>query len=158
MKVVRTGCPRPLVVEIEYSSTAHLQPEKVKPLSAETPPDKAGYGRARHRIAADRQAGSLSPHLAPTVTGMTSSLTGTHPRIGGGAPKTVAAEHTFEQLKARTALMDAIYSSAYFWQMATDERGVIQIFNVGAEAMLGYDAVDVVDRITPADISDPLKS
>jgi len=123
MKVVRTGCPRPLVVEIEYSSTAHLQPEKVKPLSAETPPDKAGYGRARHRIAADRQAGSLSPHLAPTVTGMTSSLTGTHPRIGGGAPKTVAAEHTFEQLKARTALMDAIYSSAYFWQMATDERG-----------------------------------
>jgi PAS domain S-box-containing protein len=39
--------------------------------------------------------------------------------------------------------------------MATDERGVIQIFNVGAEAMLGYDAVDVVDRITPADISDP---
>jgi len=155
MKVVRTGCPRPLVVEIEYSSTAHLQPEKVKPLSAETPPDKAGYGRARHRIAADRQAGSLSPHLAPTVTGMTSSLTGTHPRIGGGAPKTVAAEHTFEQLKARTALMDAIYSSAYFWQMATDERGVIQIFNVGAEAMLGYDAVDVVDRITPADISDP---
>src|SRR5450756_1519578 len=57
--------------------------------------------------------------------------------------------------KARSALSDAIFNSAYFWQMATDERGVIQIFNVGAEAMLGYDAVDVVDRITPADISDP---
>ena len=68
---------------------------------------------------------------------------------------TVAAEHRFQQLKARRALSDAIFSSAYFWQMATDERGVIQIFNVGAEAMLGYDAVDVVDRITPADISDP---
>ena len=52
-------------------------------------------------------------------------------------------------------MSDAIFNSAYFWQMATDERGVIQIFNVGAEAMLGYDAVDVVDRITPADISDP---
>jgi PAS domain S-box-containing protein len=26
---------------------------------------------------------------------------------------------------------------------------------VGAEAMLGYDAIDVVDRITPADLSDP---
>ena len=51
--------------------------------------------------------------------------------------------------------MDAIFSSAHFSQMATDERGVIQIFNVGAEAMLGYDAIDVVDRITPADISDP---
>ena len=58
-------------------------------------------------------------------------------------------------IKAREALMDAIFDSAYFWQMATDERGVIQIFNVGAERMLGYAAVDVVDRITPADLSDP---
>jgi PAS domain S-box-containing protein len=57
--------------------------------------------------------------------------------------------------KARSALSDAIFNSAYFWQMATDERGVIQIFNVGAESMLGYDALEVVDRITPADISDP---
>jgi len=57
--------------------------------------------------------------------------------------------------KARGALSDAIFNSAYFWQMATDERGVIQIFNVGAERMLGYGALDVVDRITPADISDP---
>jgi hypothetical protein len=32
-------------------------------------------------------------------------------------------------------------------------NGVIQIFNVGAERMLGYAAV-VVDQITPADISD----
>ncbi len=86
---------------------------------------------------------------------MTSSLTGVPPGIGDGAPITVAAQHRFQQLKARTALMDAIFNSAYFSQMATDERGVIQIFNVGAEAMLGYDAVDVVDRITPADISDP---
>jgi PAS domain S-box-containing protein len=86
---------------------------------------------------------------------MTSSLTGAPGRVGDGAPVMVAAEHRFQQLKARSALSDAIFSSAYFWQMATDERGVIQIFNVGAEAMLGYDAVDVVDRITPADISDP---
>jgi PAS domain S-box-containing protein len=32
---------------------------------------------------------------------------------------------------------------------------VIQIFNVGAEHMLGYAAADVVNKITPADISDP---
>ena len=32
---------------------------------------------------------------------------------------------------------------------------MIQIFNVGAERMLGYTAADVVDKITPADISDP---
>jgi PAS domain S-box-containing protein len=89
------------------------------------------------------------------LTGMASSWTGVSPESGNGAPVTVAAEHRFQQLKARSALSDAIFNSAYFWQMATDERGVIQIFNVGAEAMLGYDAVDVVDRITPADISDP---
>ncbi len=58
-------------------------------------------------------------------------------------------------LKTREALLGAISSSAYFWQMATDEEGVIQIFNVGAERMLGYAAADVVNKLTPADISDP---
>jgi signal transduction histidine kinase/ActR/RegA family two-component response regulator len=53
------------------------------------------------------------------------------------------------------ALQDAIFNSAYFSSIATDEKGVIQIFNVGAERMLGYAALDVVNRITPADISDP---
>jgi PAS domain S-box-containing protein len=55
------------------------------------------------------------------------------------------------------ALQDAIFNSAYFSSIATDENGVIQIFNVGAERMLGYSAVDVLNRITPADISDPLE-
>nr|QQZ51669.1 PAS domain-containing protein [Phenylobacterium glaciei] len=32
---------------------------------------------------------------------------------------------------------------------------MIQIFNVGAERMLGYAAADVMNTITPADISDP---
>ncbi|MEO6518759.1 MAG: PAS domain S-box protein, partial [Pseudoxanthomonas sp.] len=53
------------------------------------------------------------------------------------------------------ALQDAIFNSAYFSSIATDEKGVIQIFNVGAETMLGYAASDVVNKITPADISDP---
>ncbi|MET0893957.1 MAG: response regulator [Pseudoxanthomonas sp.] len=53
------------------------------------------------------------------------------------------------------ALQDAIFNSAYFSSIATDEKGVIQIFNVGAETMLGYAASDVVNQITPADISDP---
>lgn len=53
------------------------------------------------------------------------------------------------------ALQDAIFNSAYFSSIATDEKGVIQIFNVGAERMLGYSALDVVNTITPADISDP---
>src|SRR4029077_16994512 len=50
---------------------------------------------------------------------------------------------------------DAIFNSANFSSIATDAKGVIQIFNVGAERMLGYSADEVVDKITPADISDP---
>src|SRR6187431_569791 len=53
------------------------------------------------------------------------------------------------------ALQNAIFNSANFSSIATDEQGVIQLFNVGAERMLGYAAADVLNRITPADISDP---
>src|SRR6202163_3284747 len=53
------------------------------------------------------------------------------------------------------ALQSAIFNSANFSIIATDEKGVIQLFNVGAERMLGYAAIEVVDKITPADISDP---
>src|SRR5258708_26909056 len=54
------------------------------------------------------------------------------------------------------ALQSAIFNSANFSSIATDAKGVIQIFNVGAERMLGYAAADVVNLITPAQISDPL--
>src|SRR6476619_3434345 len=53
------------------------------------------------------------------------------------------------------ALQDAIFNSANFSSIATDEKGVIQLFNVGAERMLGYTAAEVMNKITPADISDP---
>src|SRR5256885_1253445 len=53
------------------------------------------------------------------------------------------------------ALQNAIFNSANFSSIATDEKGVIQLFNVGAERMLGYRAAEVLNRITPADISDP---
>ncbi|QHF02018.1 MULTISPECIES: PAS domain-containing sensor histidine kinase [Pseudomonas syringae group] len=70
------------------------------------------------------------------------------------------AENIVESQRQKTllktgALQDAIFNSAYFSSIATDEHGVIQIFNVGAERMLGYQSEDVVDKITPADISDP---
>ena len=60
-----------------------------------------------------------------------------------------------EPLIQAEALQRAIFNSANFSSIATDARGVIQIFNVGAERMLGYKAAEVVDRITPADISEP---
>ncbi len=53
------------------------------------------------------------------------------------------------------ALQKAIFNSANFSSIATDAKGVIQIFNVGAERMLGYSAAEVMNKITPADISDP---
>jgi PAS domain S-box-containing protein len=53
------------------------------------------------------------------------------------------------------ALQNAIFNSENFSNIATDEKGVIQLFNLGAERMLGYTALEVVDKITPADISDP---
>jgi PAS domain S-box-containing protein len=52
-------------------------------------------------------------------------------------------------------LQSAIFNSANFSSIATDAKGVIQIFNVGAERMLGYAAADVMNKVTPADISDP---
>ena len=55
------------------------------------------------------------------------------------------------------ALQYAILTSANFSIIATDEKGIIQIFNVGAERMLGYAATEVLNSITPADISDPLE-
>ena len=59
-------------------------------------------------------------------------------------------------LRARaSALQRAIFNSANFSSIATDASGVIQIFNVGAERMLGYAAADVLNQITPAHISDP---
>jgi len=60
-----------------------------------------------------------------------------------------------QALARESALQSAIFNSANFSSIATDAKGVIQIFNVGAERMLGYAAADVMNKITPADISDP---
>jgi signal transduction histidine kinase len=65
-----------------------------------------------------------------------------------------ARKRAEEALLKAGALQNAIFNSANFSSIATDEKGVIQIFNVGAERMLGYKAADVMNKITPADISD----
>ena len=66
-----------------------------------------------------------------------------------------ARKQAEEALLKAGALQSAIFNSANFSSIATDAKGVIQIFNVGAERMLGYTAADVMNKITPADISDP---
>src|SRR3954469_7041246 len=90
----------------------------------------------------------------------------THPSVRTAVPagppegSAVAAEvvtevRRKEALLKTGALQDAIFNSANFSSIATDEKGVIQLFNVGAERMLGYAANEVLNQITPADISDP---
>ena len=66
-----------------------------------------------------------------------------------------ARKQAEEALREAGALQRAIFNSATFSSIATDAKGVIQIFNVGAERMLGYAAADVMNKMTPADISDP---
>jgi len=53
------------------------------------------------------------------------------------------------------ALQNAILTSANFSIIATDEKGIIQLFNGGAERMLGYTAAEVVNKMNPSDIHDP---
>ena len=67
----------------------------------------------------------------------------------------IAERRRQESLLKTGALQNAIFNSANFSSIATDANGVIQIFNVGAERMLGYTAAEVMNKITPADISDP---
>jgi PAS domain S-box-containing protein len=74
---------------------------------------------------------------------------------GAGSADVITEVRREEALLKTGALQNAIFNSANFSSIATDEKGVIQIFNVGAERMLGYAAADVVNKITPADISDP---
>jgi len=81
------------------------------------------------------------------------------PRARGGVVESVREvslrKQAEEVLLKAGALQRAIFNSANFSSIATDAKGVIQIFNVGAERMLGYTAAEVMNKITPADISDP---
>ena len=80
--------------------------------------------------------------------------------IGVRSPATAAPNVTGALQRQRAllktgALQNAILNSASFSIIATDEKGIIQLFNVGAERMLGYQAAEVVNKITPSDIHDP---
>ena len=75
--------------------------------------------------------------------------------IYGAARDITESKQAEEALLKAGALQRAIFNSPNFSSIATDAKGVIQIFNVGAERMLGYTAAEVVNKITPANISDP---
>ena len=90
------------------------------------------------------------PDMPPNASPTTSSLADYAEKVDGMME--LARQET---LLKTGALQKAIFNSANFSSIATDAKGVIQIFNVGAERMLGYAALDVMNKITPADISDP---
>jgi PAS domain S-box-containing protein len=100
-----------------------------------------------------RKDGSRFPAVV-SVTALRDDLGGIIGYLLIGTDNT-ARKQAEEALLKAGALQDAIFNSANFSSIATDEKGVIQLFNVGAERMLGYTAIEVVDKITPADISDP---
>ena len=81
----------------------------------------------------------------------------TRSSVSAGATDVSARKQAEEALLQAGDLQKAIFNSANFSSIATDARGVIQIFNVGAERMLGYTAAEVMNKITPADISDPME-
>src|SRR5208283_3707587 len=74
---------------------------------------------------------------------------------GGGKAECLIEARRQEALLKTGALQNAILTSANFSIIATDEKGIIQLFNVGAERMLGYLAAEVVNKIRPSDMHDP---
>src|SRR3984957_13633808 len=100
-----------------------------------------------------RKDGSRFPAVV-SVTALRDDLGGIIGYLLIGTDNTARKQAEKALLKAG-ALQSAIFNSENFSSIATDEKGVIQLFNVGAERMLGYTALEVVDKITPADISDP---
>jgi signal transduction histidine kinase/AmiR/NasT family two-component response regulator len=75
--------------------------------------------------------------------------------VDGGAEARLRESRRQEVILKTGALQTAILTSANFSIIATDEKGIIQLFNVGAERMLGYRAAEVINRIKPSDIHDP---
>ena len=108
---------------------------------------------------------------ARTSAGPSGSMQGSHPdstharssNVPASSPDAHTADGIAEvrrqdALLKTGALQNAILTSANFSIIATDEKGIIQLFNVGAERMLGYTAAEVVNKINPSDIHDPAGS
>jgi PAS domain S-box-containing protein len=98
----------------------------------------------------------LSNTLNPDQ-GMTVDASHTPPAAGPGMDRSIARTERDrrEALFKTGALQNAILNSANFSIIATDEKGIIQLFNIGAEHSLGYRAAEVVNKISPSDIHDP---
>jgi PAS domain S-box-containing protein len=86
---------------------------------------------------------------------MLNNATGTIVLGDRGVADDAATVSREDALLKTSALQAAILSSATFSIIATDSQGIIQLFNAGAERMLGFRAVDVVNKINPSGLHDP---
>ncbi|MDP3512275.1 MAG: PAS domain S-box protein [Sulfuritalea sp.] len=116
-----------------------------------SPSDEARASGLGREVVGRRKNGSIFP-LEIAVSEM---WLGGQRYFTGILRDITARKQAEEALQKAGALQSAIFNSANFSSIATDAKGVIQIFNVGAERMLGYAAAEVMNKITPADISDP---
>jgi signal transduction histidine kinase/ActR/RegA family two-component response regulator len=89
------------------------------------------------------------------MSGTTEMTVTPNSSLGAGVVDAITEVRRQEALLKTGALQNAILTSANFSIIATDEKGIIQLFNVGAEHMLGYAAAEVVNKINPSDIHDP---
>jgi signal transduction histidine kinase/AmiR/NasT family two-component response regulator len=83
--------------------------------------------------------------------------TGSRQTLEGGAGIALAPLISADAVLKTGALQFAILTSSSFSIIATDENGIIQLFNAGAERMLGYSAAEVVNLKSPSDMHDPLE-
>ncbi len=71
-------------------------------------------------------------------------------------PRNVAAETPRQAGSLEgNVLQNTILNSANCAIIATDAKGIIQVFNAGAERLLGYAAVDVINKYAPDTFFDP---
>ena len=112
-------------------------------------PEARAQGQGRE-VMGFRKDGSFFP-LEIAVSEM---LLGGQRHFTGILRDISARKQAEEALRKAGTLQSAIFSSANFCCIATDAQGLIQIFSVGAEHMLGYTAAELVNQVTPADISD----
>jgi len=70
-------------------------------------------------------------------------------RIAAGKERVINDAQSKEAVLKTGALQNSILNSTNFSSIATNEKGVIQIFNVEAERMLGDAAANMMNKIMP---------
>ncbi len=77
------------------------------------------------------------------------------PEIRQAFSSTVFPGFQIQEIFPTGQLQTALLHSTQFAIIATDEDGIVKIFNIGAERMLGYEASEVLGHVMLADLCDP---